>query len=96
MIHRAIALGGLVVALLVIVSQTAPRGATPVVTELQRLQVETLTQKIELAQLRAQAAQRDFDDARLKLTALLKTLEVEGYDLDVATLTYRPKPKGTP
>jgi len=85
------AIAGLVLgALLAFVVIAAPQG--PSLTEVQRLQIQNLTQRLELAQLRAQAAQHDFDEARAALTTLLKSLEVDGYDLDVGTLTYRKKP----
>jgi hypothetical protein len=74
----------------------AGQAAAPTLTEIQRLQIQNLSQKLEIAQLRAQAAQRDFDAAREQLTALLQTLTVDGYDLDVSTLTYRPKPTPQP
>ena len=43
---------------------------------------------IELAQLRAQAAQREFDGARDELQKLVVSLKVEGYTLDLQSLTY--------
>ncbi|HXG72908.1 MAG TPA: hypothetical protein VNJ04_20115 [Gemmatimonadaceae bacterium] len=64
----------------------------PTLTEVQRLQVQTLAQSIEIAQLRAQQAQRDFAQAREQLTTLVQSLQVPGFDLDLQTMTYTKKP----
>lgn len=69
----------------------------PAISETQRLQITNISQALELAQLRAQLAQRDFDQARERLRALLLQLERPGYVFDVQTMTYRavadaPKP----
>lgn len=61
----------------------------PTVTETERLRVIALSQAMEIAQLKAQAAQRDYDQARAELRAVLAQLERPGYTLDLATLTYR-------
>lgn len=69
----------------------------PAISETQRLQIANISQALELAQLRAQLAQRDFDQARERLRVLLLQLERPGYVFDVQTMTYRavadaPKP----
>lgn len=80
----------LCVALLVLTAPVLAQDAqAPTLTEVQRLKVQTLAQRMEIAQLRAQQAQRDFDDARAQLATLLQSLQVEGYVLDLSTLTYR-------
>jgi hypothetical protein len=56
----------------------APMKAEPTLTEVQRLQVQNVLLQLELAQARAQA--------------LVVSLQVPGYDLDLQTLVYRPKP----
>ena len=63
---------------------------TPTLTEAQRWQLTALTQRLELAQLRAQIAQRDFDAAKSELIAVAKKLEREGFELDLATMAYKP------
>ncbi len=68
----------------------------PDLSEVQRLQLQVLSQQIELAQLRAQQAQADFDKARTALTTLLQTLAQPGYDLDLQRLVYVPTPAATP
>lgn len=68
-----------------------PASSPPSLSEVQRLQIQTLSQKLELAQLRAQLAQRDFDDARNEITRLVATLQVKGYTLDPNTWTYSPE-----
>lgn len=69
-------------------AQTPTPPTTPTLTEVQRLQLQTVSQRIELAQLRAQAAQVEYDKARNDLQALLKSLQKDGYTLDLQTLTY--------
>lgn len=75
-------------------SNTSPaktEAAAPSLTDVQKLQLQNLAQSIELAQLRAQVAQAEFDKARLAIGELVKTLQKDGYDLDLQTLTYVPK-----
>jgi hypothetical protein len=67
--------------------------APPTLTELQKLKLQNLTQRLEIAQLRAQAVQRDFDTARGELTQLLQSFEVKGYTFNVETLTYTKNPE---
>jgi hypothetical protein len=65
--------------------QPAPaKPATPQLSEVQRLTVIATVQRVEIAKLRAEAAQREWE-------ALLKSLDVPGYSLDVQTLTYVKK-----
>lgn len=81
----------LIFPLLFVALLAQPNG--PTLTEVQKLQIQVLSQRLEIAQLRAQAAQRDFDAARLEITKLLQTLEVEGYTFDIATLSYTKNPE---
>jgi hypothetical protein len=77
---------GLFLALALVVAQAAPAAKPPpgpTLSDVQRLTILTTMQRAEIAQLRAQAAQRD-------LEALLKSLELQGYTLDLQTLTYTP------
>lgn len=62
----------------------------PSITEVQRLQLVTVALRLENAQLKAQAAQRDFDQALQERTALVASLQVQGFVFDPGTLTYRP------
>lgn len=64
----------------------------PVLTETDRLRIIALSQAMEIAQLKAQAAQRDYDQARDRMRAFLKSVEQPGYLLDLSTLTYQPAP----
>jgi hypothetical protein len=73
-------------------SPSVPPPEVPALTEVSRLQLQNLAQRIELAQLRAQAAQRDFDTARDELGKLVVSLKVDGYTLDLQTLTYTKTP----
>lgn len=76
-----------------LVLTSAQAAEAPSLTELQRLQVLTLVQRMQLAELRAQAAQREWDQARADLLALAGRLAVDGYELDLATQTYRQAPR---
>jgi hypothetical protein len=64
----------------------------PALTDVQKLQVQNLLQSIEIAQLKAIAAQRDFDVAKETLLKLAASLQRDGYDLDLQALRYTPKP----
>jgi hypothetical protein len=68
----------------------------PELKELERLKLQNLAQRIELAQLRAQAAQREFDAAREELSKLVLSLKIDGYSLDLQTLTYVKDPPKEP
>lgn len=72
---------------------SAAAAEAPALSDLQRLQMLTLVQRMQIAELKAQAAQRDWDQARAELIALGRRLEVPGYELDVMTQTYRPVPR---
>jgi len=61
----------------------------PELTETDRLRIIALSQAMEIAQLKAQAAQRDYVQAREELRTVAARLERPGYTLDLQTLTYR-------
>jgi hypothetical protein len=66
---------------------------TPTLTEVERLRIQVALQRFQIAQLRLEGVQREWEEARQALLARLKEVEREGYELDLETLTYRPKPK---
>jgi len=66
--------------------------ADPTLTEVQKLQIQNVMLRIELAQRQAQQAQADFDKARGEAQTLIQGLQVPGYDLDLQALAYKPKP----
>lgn len=70
----------------------APPTKEPTLSEVDRLKLQNVSQRIELAQLRFQAAQREFETARTDLAKLVEALKVDGYTLDLATLTYHKEP----
>lgn len=89
----------LVVAAVVLVLTWAAQAATeerPTLNETQRLQIANIAQAMEIAQLKAQAAQRDFTQAQEQLRGLVQSLQREGFTLDLQTLTYRPVEAGKP
>lgn len=69
-----------------------PPVVEPALTEAQKLRVQVLAQRMELAQLKAQLAQAEFDRARMEAQVLLASLQVAGYALDPQTLTYSKIP----
>lgn len=75
--------------LFLLASQAAP--AAPALSEVQRLKFQTIAQRIEIAQLKAQAAQAEFEKARADLAKLVDESKVDGYTLDLTTLTYVKK-----
>jgi len=82
---------GLAIVLVAALAQSPP-APPPELSEVNRLKLQNLTQRLELAQLRAQAAQREFDGARDEIGKLVLTLKVEGYTLDLQTLAYTKDP----
>lgn len=64
---------------------------TPTLSTEQKQAIQILAQRIELAQLRAQAAEAEFKSATGELTALLRSLGKDGYDLNLQTLSYVKK-----
>lgn len=69
------------------------QSGAPTVPELDQLRIRVQVQAIEIAQLKAQAAQRDFTQAQEQLRGLVQSLQREGFTLDLQTLTYREVPK---
>ncbi|HVU11008.1 MAG TPA: hypothetical protein VHD90_07005 [Phototrophicaceae bacterium] len=70
-------------------TNAAPK--VPELTEVNKLKLQNALQRMELAQLRAQAAQSEFDAARTEASVLVQGVTVDGFDLDLRTLTYVPK-----
>jgi hypothetical protein len=65
--------------------------APPTLTDVQRLQVQVLVQRLEIAQLKARAIEQEFETVKARLLEVSKALEVPGYELNLNTLTYAPK-----
>lgn len=71
----------------------------PALSDVARLELALPLKDMQIAQLQAQAAQRDFEAAKAKLLELVKALDRPGYELDIQTMTYKHKPperKDTP
>lgn len=68
-------------------SDTPP--PSPVLSREQKLEIQNLIQKLEIAQLKAQAAQRDFEAAKEELSRITMSLRKEGWELNLETLEYR-------
>jgi hypothetical protein len=68
--------------------------AKPALTDVQKLSISNLAKDMQIAQLQAQAAQAAYAKALADLQQLVTALQVPGFDLDLQTMTYTPKPKG--
>lgn len=68
----------------------------PVLSDVDRLRLQNLALAMEVAKLRAEVAQRDYDQTREAARALLQQLERPGFTFDPSTLTYRPAPSPAP
>ena len=88
----ALAIGGFLLAATFAFGQGSAVGQAPTLSDVDRLKLQNLALAMEVAKLRAEAAQRDYDQSRDQLRALLRTLEQPGYLLDLSTLTYQPAP----
>lgn len=77
-------------ALVIAAAQSKPAEAPMLSTE-QKQAIQILAQRIELSQLRAQAAETDYRAATAELGSLLKSLNRDGWDLNLQTLAYVKK-----
>ncbi|HXO85222.1 MAG TPA: hypothetical protein VN803_06830 [Gemmatimonadales bacterium] len=85
----ALALGG--VAFAQEKKDDAPKA--PALTEVQKLHVQNLAQRLELAQTQIRAAQLEYERTAQTLTQLVQALQVPGYDLNLQALEYAKKPE---
>lgn len=85
----------LAIVLLVVTAALAQSPSSPALTVEQKQAIQILAQRIELAQLRAQAAQSEFDRARGELASMLQSLQKDGFDLNLQTMEYVKKPAAT-
>lgn len=74
--------------LVALVTSSAFSAEAPMLSDISRLQLKVTVQRIEIAQLRAQAAQAEFDRAREDLTRLLASVAKDGYDVDLQRFEY--------
>jgi hypothetical protein len=83
----------MVAVVLALACGTRAQDTAPTLTDVQKLTIQNLAQRIEIAQLRAQQAQAEFDKARQAIGKLVQSLQVEGYELRLETLEYVKKPQ---
>lgn len=69
-------------------SLSASASRVPELSEANRLRIQNVALQMENAQLRARTAAQEYEMLRSTLAALVQALSVEGYVLDLATLTY--------
>lgn len=81
---------------LLLASPLVGQTQAPTLTELERLKVTNALLVTELAKLRSEQARRDYEQAVEDARALVRTLQRDGFTLDLQTLTYRPVEAGQP
>jgi len=91
----AIAIGAVLLVAAVAIGAPAI-GEVPTLADVDRLKLQNLALAMEVARLRAEAAQRDYDQARDAARVLLQQLERPGFTFDPSTLAYRPVPSPAP
>ncbi len=75
---------------LLLASPLVGQTQAPTLTELERLKVTNALLITELARLRSEQARREYEQAVDEARALVRTLQRDGFALDLQTLTYRP------
>jgi len=88
MIRRALAFAFVFFGLALVGSSQESSRQVPSLTEVQRLQLIVLKQRLEIAQWKAQAVQTEFQAARRELDTLSQSLQVEGFSLDLDRMAY--------
>lgn len=81
---------------LLVASPLVGQTQAPTLTELERLRMTNALLVTELAKLRSEQARRDYEQAVEDARALVRTLQRDGFTLDLQTLTYRPVEAGKP
>jgi hypothetical protein len=81
---------------LLLASPLVGQTQAPTLTELERLRMTNALLVTELAKLRSEQARRDYEQAVEDARALVRTLQRDGFTLDLQTLTYRPVEAGKP
>lgn len=81
---------------LLVASPLVGQTQAPTLTELERLRMTNALLVTELAKLRSDQARRDYEQAVEDARALVRTLQRDGFTLDLQTLTYRPVEAGKP
>lgn len=86
-----------VIGVLIVPALTA-QGAptTPTLTDVQKLQIQALLQARVISELKAELAKKDYDAATNALVQLARALQIEGFTLDLNTLTFAPNPRPAP
>ena len=81
---------------LLVASPLVGQTQAPTLTEVDRLRMTNALLVTELAKLRSEQARRDYEQAVEDARALVRTLQRDGFTLDLQTLTYRPVEAGKP
>lgn len=75
---------------LLVASPLVGQTQAPTLTELDKLRMTNALLVTELAKLRSEQARREYEQAVDEARALVRTLQRDGFALDLQTLTYRP------
>ena len=81
---------------LLVASPLVGQTQAPTLTELDKLRMTNALLVTELAKLRSEQARRDYEQAVEDARALVRSLQRDGFTLDLQTLTYRPVEAGKP
>ncbi len=81
---------------LLLASPLVGQTQAPTLTEVDRLRMTNALLVTELAKLRSEQARREYEQAVEDARALVRTLQRDGFTLDLQTLTYRPVEAGQP
>ena len=81
---------------LLVASPLVGQTQAPTLTEVDRLRMTNALLVTELAKLRSEQARREYEQAVEDARALVRTLQRDGFTLDLQTLTYRPVEAGQP
>lgn len=81
---------------LLVASPLVGQTQAPTLTEVDRLRMTNALLVTELAKLRSEQARRDYEQTVEDARALVRTLQRDGFTLDLQTLTYRPVEAGKP
>lgn len=74
---------------LLVASPLVGQTQAPTLTELDKLRMTNALLVTELAKLRSEQARREYEQAVDDARNILRTLQREGYTLDLQTMTYR-------
>lgn len=82
--------------ILALVGVLTAQDKAPELTPDQKKDLTITLQQVQISQLRAEQAQRDYRDVTQAAQKQIDALQKPGYQLDINTLTYTPAPAAKP